>query len=132
MQGFDAVSIHSIADEFPALAGWLETVCAVIELIAIVILVNGLVRFLAAYVAAQFGGRDPAAAAHRLNAGRLDLSRYILAALEVIIVSDIIRTAISPALYELALLGILVLIRSAISFFLEREMRDIERDEAPR
>ena len=41
--------------------------------------------------------------------------------------SDIIRTVLSPTLEGLAVLGALVAIRSAISFFLEREVADIER-----
>ncbi len=92
------------------------------------VLLNGLVRFVVAYVAAELASRDAAASAARLNGGRIDLSRYILAGLEVFIVSDIIRTVLSPTLEGLAVLGALVAIRSAISFFLEREIRDIDRE----
>jgi uncharacterized membrane protein len=63
-----------------------------------------------------------------MNDGRVVLSRYILAALEVFIVSDIIRTVLSPTLESLAVLGALVAIRSTISFFLDREIREIERE----
>ncbi len=120
-------AVPSIADQFAPLAGVLETVASVIEVFAIVILLNGTLRFAAAYLAAELRARDPAASAARLNGGRVDLSRYILAGLEVFIVSDIIRTVLSPTLEGLAVLGALVAIRSAISFFLEREIRDIER-----
>jgi len=120
------LSVPSIADEFPLLAGILETVASVIEIFAVVVLLNGLLRFVLAYVAAELRFRDGEASAARLNAGRVDLSRYILSGLEVFIVSDIIRTVLSPTLEGLAVLGALVAIRSAISFFLEREIRAIQ------
>ena len=55
---------------------------------------------------------------------RMELGRYILSALELLIVSDIIHTALSLALADLLFLGFLVLIRSMISFFLNREIRE--------
>ena len=121
-------TVPSIADQFAPLASILETVASVIEVFAIVILLNGVFRFVIAYLAAEFRARDPAASAARMNGGRIDLSRYILAGLEVFIVSDIIRTVLSPTLEGLAVLGALVAIRSAISFFLEREIREIDRE----
>jgi uncharacterized membrane protein len=117
--------VPSIADEFPMLAAVLETVASVVEIFAIAILLVGLVRFAVAYLGSEFAFSDPHRAAERMNAGRVVLSRYILAGLEVFIVSDIMRTVLSPTLEGLAVLGALVAIRSAISFFLEREMRGI-------
>ncbi len=124
----DTTPVPSIAAQFGTLAAILETVASIIEVFAIVVLLNGLVRFVIAYVGAEVRFRDPQASAARMNGGRIDLSRYILAGLEVFIVSDIIRTVLSPTLESLAVLGALVLIRSAISFFLEREVRDIEQN----
>lgn len=121
----ETAAVPSIALEFGALARLLETVATGIELFAIVVLLNGLLRFAVAYVAAELAARDPKASAARLNRGRVDLSRYILAGLEVFIVSDIVRTVISPTLEALAVLAALVAIRSAISFFLGREIREM-------
>jgi uncharacterized membrane protein len=126
MMAMDTTPIPSIADEFELLGRVLETVASVIEVFAIAVLLTGLVRFVVAYAQAEVRFRDNAASADRLNAGRVDLSRYILAGLEVFIVSDIMRTVLSPTLEGLAVLGALVAIRSAISFFLEREIRGIE------
>lgn len=120
----DAAPVPSIALEFGGLAGLLETAATVIEIFAIVVLLNGLLRFVVAYVA-SVAARDAKESATRLNRGRVDLSRYILAGLEVFIVSDIVRTVISPTLEALAVLAALVAIRSAISFFLGREIREM-------
>jgi uncharacterized membrane protein len=53
------------------------------------------------------------------------LGRYILAGLELLIVSDVIHTALSFQLEDIAFLGALVLVRSVISFFLERELKEL-------
>ena len=45
--------------------------------------------------------------------------------IELLIVSDIIHTALSLQLADLLFLAALVLIRSLISFFLHREIREI-------
>ena len=63
-----------------------------------------------------------------LNAERVELGRYILAGLEILIVSDIITTAVSLAMADLVFLGILVIIRSVTSFFLERELETVRRE----
>jgi uncharacterized membrane protein len=122
----DSLPVPSISEQLPALASVLESGASAIEIFAILVLLNGLLRFVIAYIAAEIRFRDIEASGERLNSGRVDLSRYILAGLEVFIVSDIIRTVLSPTLEGLAVLGALVAIRSAISFFLEREMREIE------
>lgn len=121
----ETTPVPSIALEFGALAGVLETAASIIEIFAIVVLLTGLLRFLVSYLGAELATRDPKVSAARLNRGRLDLSRYILAGLEVFIVSDIMRTVISPTLDALAVLAALVAIRSAISFFLGREIREM-------
>jgi uncharacterized membrane protein len=112
------------------LTPWLEAVATVVEVFALFILLSGLFRFTLYYFGAEFRFRQHDVSAERMNEGRVVLSRYILAALEVFIVSDIIRTVLSPTLESLAVLGALVAIRSTISFFLDREIREI-RSERP-
>jgi uncharacterized membrane protein len=43
--------------------------------------------------------------------------------LEFLIAADVVRTIIQPTLMELAILGSIIAIRTAISFFLNMEMR---------
>lgn len=53
---------------------------------------------------------------------RLFLGTYILFGLEFMIVSDLIHSFLKPELSSLASLGVLVVIRTMISFFLGREL----------
>ncbi|MFO7887159.1 MAG: DUF1622 domain-containing protein [Eubacteriales bacterium] len=59
---------------------------------------------------------------------RIKLGSYILIGLEILIVADIIETIINPTLEEVARLGAIVLIRTFISYFLEKELETHEAD----
>ncbi|WEV60738.1 DUF1622 domain-containing protein [Streptococcaceae bacterium ESL0729] len=52
------------------------------------------------------------------------LASYILLSLEVLIASDIIESIVHPTMQDLSKLAFLVVIRTVISFFLNREIED--------
>ena len=106
----------------PALVEALTWVEAGIDLFAITVMLIGVLRFVADFVRAEMAGTRRIGA---IDEGRIELGRYILAGLELFIVSDIIETALSLQLLDLVFLGLLVAIRSAISYFLEREVTNI-------
>ena len=116
--------LHS---EVGAVVHALEWVAAGIDLCAIALILLGAIRFILGVVRAELS-RDAARRVTGLNRERIELGRYILAGLELLIVSDIIHTALSLKLGDLVFLGLLVLIRSAISYFLDREIRDIREE----
>lgn len=124
LDGGSAGVLHT---HFGGLVGSLEWVSAAIDLFSIAILLVGALRFMLGFVVAETR-RDGAERVRRVNAERVELGRYILAGLELFIVSDIIHTALSLALSDLVFLGVLVLIRSVISFFIDREMREIRQE----
>jgi uncharacterized membrane protein len=117
----------ALHEEFGWLVGILEWVSAIIELAAIALLVIGATRFILGVAAAELN-RRAAERVQRTNRERIELGRYILAGLELFIVADIIRTALSLALADLLFLGLLVVIRSIISYFLDSELRDLEKE----
>ena len=110
-------------EHFVPLVSGLEWVAAIIVLAAIVVMLIGVVRFGIGFVHAE-ATRDSDERARVINLERVELGRYILAGLELFIVSDIIHTALSLDFLNLFYLAILVLIRSAISYFLDREMAE--------
>lgn len=113
--------------ELTGLAHLLEWASTAIDLVSIAIMLIGALRFTLGFAAAEFR-RDAKERVEGIDLHRMELGRYILAALELLIVSDIIHTALSLELSDLLFLGLLVLIRSVISFFLDREMRDIREE----
>lgn len=115
-------------DHLPLFAIWLERLIIAIELLAVLLLVVGLVRFLWDYLASEFTRDDMVARVSRANLGRIVLARYILMALEVFIVADILATLLSASFTSLLFLALLVLVRSVISHFLEKEIQSIREE----
>ncbi|HVF05304.1 MAG TPA: DUF1622 domain-containing protein [Frankiaceae bacterium] len=61
---------------------------------------------------------------------RADLGHFLLLGLDFQLASDVLRTAIAPTLRQIAELAAVAAIRTALNFFLTREIRDAEK-EAP-
>jgi len=62
----------------------------------------------------------------RLDHIRLDLGRYIIIALEFFIAKDIIETLVVPSWTEIGMLAVIVAVRTLLSFFLTKELHQIE------
>jgi uncharacterized membrane protein len=62
---------------------------------------------------------------------RLDLGRFLALGLEFQLASDILRTAIAPTFEEIGQLAAVAAIRTALNFFLAREIKE-ERAEVER
>ncbi|MGA9994499.1 MAG: DUF1622 domain-containing protein [Pyrinomonadaceae bacterium] len=58
------------------------------------------------------------------NTIRLTLARYLALALEFQLGADILSTAIAPSWDQIGKLGAIAVIRTALNFFLTREMRE--------
>ena len=105
----------------------LEYAAAGIDIFACFILLIGGIRFVVGFVLAEVSN-DEMKRIRGVNGERVELGRYILGGLELLIVSDIIHTALSLAMADLVFLGLLVVIRSLISFFLDRELAEVKRE----
>ncbi len=58
------------------------------------------------------------------NPIRLTLARYLALALEFQVGADILSTAVAPSWDQIGKLGAIVVIRTALNYFLMREMRE--------
>lgn len=109
-----------------------EWIAVVVDIVGVAILMVAAVRFVVqwlSYEVRRLGGR---AGRDGLTALRVDLGAYILVALEFLIVGDIVHSAISQTFEDFGLLGLLVIIRILLSYFLGRELKEAERAaEAP-
>lgn len=105
----------------------LEYAATAIDVIGCIILLIGAGRFVWGFFRAELA-RDATARVRGVNRERVELGRYILAGLELLIVSDIVHTALSLAMADLVFLGLLVVIRSLISFFLDRELEQVKKE----
>lgn len=96
------------------------TVAQVFELAGILVVILGGVYAAGAFALGTFRGLP---GEDRISAFRRMLGRAILTGLELLVAADIIRTvAIDPTLQSVLVLGLIVLIRTFLSFSLEVEI----------
>lgn len=67
----------------------------------------------------------------RFTAVRLDMGRFLALGLEFQLASDLLRTAVAPSFEEIGKLAAIAAIRTALNFFLAREIH-AERQELAR
>jgi uncharacterized membrane protein len=97
---------------------WMQLVVRAFELIGVLVLVIGVIG--AGVIFASTVRADPPSAVRRL---RTHIGRSILLGLEILILADIVQTVtIEPTIESAATLGIIVLVRTFLSFSLEIEL----------
>lgn len=90
---------------------------------AVVVFVGAIVGFVR-FVIVAVRDREP----ERFVPVRLDIGRYLLLGLEFQLAGDILRTAIAPTLTQIGELAAIAAIRTALNFFIGREIIE-EREE---
>ncbi len=111
-------TIHSIV-EWLALA--VDVVASAIMVWAFLVSVYGFLK-------ASFGGGVPAERIRRLQVVRCGLGMKLVFALELLIISDLLQTVVSRTMESLLFLAALVLIRTIVAYFLNREIQEIEAE----
>ena len=107
----------------------LETIAIAIDLVGIAILIYAALKFIGHFLGFEIKRLRGLECIDAIRNMRLQLGSYILLSLEFIIISDIIQTAISVNVDDLLSLGLLVVIRVALSFFLGRELSEVKAQE---
>ncbi len=102
----------------------LEMIAFAIDLVGIAILIFAALKFIAHFVGFEIKRLHGLECVEAIRNLRLQLGSYILLSLEFIIISDIIQSAISRNLDDILSLGVIVIIRVALSFFLGRELNE--------
>lgn len=94
-----------------------------IALISIAIIVYG-----TAVAVTQFVRSRMKNGALKIRKIRVDYGGYLLFGLELLIGADIIRTIVEPTYEELIILGGIVAIRTLLSVFLNKEIKELQSD----
>jgi uncharacterized membrane protein len=101
--------------------GWLRLI---IESTGAAIIALGLVIALYGFVRTFRRRGDAAYAVEGFNGVRLTLARYLALALEFQLGADILSTAVAPSWTAIGKLGSIAVIRTALNYFLGREIRE--------
>lgn len=106
--------------EHDVIGTWIHAATRATEVAGVVVMLLGAVLASGAFVARWAGHRGLSKAYHELRA---DLGRAILLGLELLVIADIIGTvAIEPTFRSLGVLGLIVAIRTFLSWSLELEV----------
>jgi uncharacterized membrane protein len=101
---------------------------AVDTLVLVVEAAGAVVIFIGAVVAVvQFLRALPRRDPEEFVPVRLTLGRFLALGLEFQLASDVLRTAVAPSFEELGKLAAVAAIRTALNFFLAREIREEQR-----
>ena len=113
-------SIITSAPEGELVLYWIEWASLIIEIVAVIIIVVAIINALSRYVFRVL--LHPREGDH-YQALKLSLGKALLLGLEILVAADIIRTvALEATLSSVAVLGLLVLIRTFLSWALVVEM----------
>lgn len=119
-------SSSPLEDWLKLLVGYLA---AVAEIAAAIVIGGAVVRGIGEYLKLLFSRR------HRLDNTetiRLQLGRVLALGLEFTVASDILRTAVAPTRQDILNLGAIVLLRTLLNYFLEREIQQGEQHRLPK
>ena len=102
----------------------MEGAALLIDASASAVMVWGFLAAMYAFVKASIGGvtKDRIM---RMQVVRCDLGVKLVFALELLIISDLLHTVVSRSLEDLWFLAALVVIRTTIGFFLNREIQEV-------
>lgn len=97
-----------------------------VEIAGALVIAVGLVKFLYAYLGGLLRPKH-----HRSNSLlRVQFGGTLTIALELLLAADILRTAVAPTWDEIGKLAAIAAIRTALNYFLEKELQAIEQNVA--
>jgi uncharacterized membrane protein len=100
-----------------------------IDLAGISILLVGFIKGIILYIKSEFLKQNDRSGISLIQALRCKIGVYILLSLDFLIASDIIHSIIHKELKDLYELGIIVVLRTTIGYFLGNEIKEIEEHE---
>ncbi|MCH7950107.1 MAG: DUF1622 domain-containing protein [Candidatus Dadabacteria bacterium] len=98
----------------------------IIDLIAILFMLWGLVKALFDYFVLRIKNKTLNSSDIRVI--RCHIGSYLLLGLEIMIVADVITTVLNQTKDDLIFLGGIVIIRTILSYFLNKEIGEMESD----
>lgn len=101
----------------------IDYISLLISLVSIAVIVYGTILTVFQFIKHLITKKDPG-----IRKIRVDFGGYLLLGLELLIGADIIKTIIEPTYEELIILGGIVVIRTILSVFLNKEIKDLASD----
>ena len=97
------------------------------EIVSFAVMIYGALLAVVLFLKNELGRLNGKYSLGALNKIRIDFGSYIQLGLEFLIAADIIETILKPSNEDLIQLGGIVLIRILLSYFLTREMNELDK-----
>lgn len=94
----------------------------ILNAFSVIILLVGVIKAAFDFIKNEFSRGNHFEVAMKNNNIKIYLGSYVLLSLEVLIASDIIETIMNPSIDDMLILAGIVVIRTAISYFLGKEI----------
>ncbi|MGI6152342.1 MAG: DUF1622 domain-containing protein [Christensenellaceae bacterium] len=105
-------------------APYLAVVTICLNFLSIIILVWGVVASAKDFFVSRFASGSKLGKLQRITETKNALGAYVLLSLEILIAADIIDSIVKPTLDDIIRLAAIVAIRTVISYFLNKEIRN--------
>ena len=107
----------------------LTSISLCLNIFSVAILIWGVVIAVKDFLLSRFSQDSPVEGMRRLTHIKNLLGAYVLLSLEVLIAADIVESIARPTMEDIIRLATVVAIRTVISVFLNKEIRDSENEE---
>lgn len=96
-----------------------------IDFVSILVLLWGVFLTLKGFIKAEIKAKNRLEAIEKITVVKNCLGTYILLSLEILICADIIESILNPTFQDIIILASIVVIRTVISYFLNKEIESI-------
>ena len=110
------------------LATFLNALATIISVTSLLVVTYGALIGIISFLVNEFKRFMGKYSTTNIRKLRATFGTYLLLGLEFLIASDILKTVLEPTLNELAILGGIVVLRTILSVFLNREIKDLEAE----
>ena len=105
---------------------FLNTLATIISVISLLIVTYGVLVCFIAFLRNEIKRFNGTYTVNNIRQLRADFGTY----LEFLIASDILKTVVDPTLDELAILGGVVVVRTVLSVFLNKEIKELAENDS--
>ncbi len=109
----------------------LQILVTILDWLSVLVIIYGVIMQFLGFIISEFTAKDRNTAVEKVTMLKNFLGTYILFALEILIGADIIESILDPSIDHILSLAALVIIRTIISYFLNKEIKSEGKDSNP-
>jgi len=109
----------------------LHLLVTILYWLSVIVIIYGVIIQFISFVMSEITTKDRKVAVEKVTMLKNFLGTYILFALEILIGADIIESILDPTIDHILTLAALVIIRTIISYFLNKEIKSENKNSNP-